>query len=125
MKIKFKNFFLCNISRLFLSTCLLGIYIYFFIQEIHQYRTYFSLSQLYAPVAYIVTNIVLFAVMLLPIIFVICKIIRNRNAVPETYGIAMNIFGRIFLDSFFVIIYFIVFLTIRLFTFTNFAVFLR
>lgn len=113
MKGKVKNFFLCNAFNLILLAGLLGVYIHFIVEEINPHTHIYSDFRPYSLIIYIITTVIHFVIMALPIAFVFYKIIKSRNDTFEPYGISMYIIGRVLVYSFLTIIYFFVFILLR------------
>ena len=113
MKYKIKNFFLCNIFNLILLAGLLGVYMYFIVEEINPHTHIYSYFRPYSLIIYIIATVIHFAITALPIAFVVYKIIKSRNDTFEPYDISMYIIGRVLVYSFLTIIYFFAFIILR------------
>ena len=110
MKSKVKNFFLCNVFRMFLLAGFLLVYIFHAILGI--YIIYTSWYDSWA-IGYMTIEIFIFLIMLLPIAFVIYKIIKSRNETYEPYSISMYLGSKIFTTLFLIVIYFLSYLLLR------------
>lgn len=107
MKSKVKNFFLSNMFRLIMLGGMLGVFIFrsveFFADANHGGCVYFLLSSTVETMILIITLII----WLLPIIFVIYRIIKKRNETFVTYSIVTDLVGGIFLDLVVIFLYFV------------------
>ena len=109
MKSKVKNFFLYNTFNLILLAGLMGVYIFYIVQ-----KNYIIQASWYKPLLIdIVTDVILFIIMLIPIAFVIYKIIKSRKDTYEPYSLSKYIGCKILINLLLIVIYFAAFILLR------------
>ena len=109
MKSKVKNFFLSNMFRLIMLGGMLGVFIFRIVEFIVDANTggtvYFYFSTPYEVV--VMEMVINLIICLLPIIFVIYRIIKKRNETFVSYSIVTDLVGGIFLDLIVIFLYFV------------------
>lgn len=98
MKDKIKNFFLSNMFRLIMLVGMLGVFTFRIVGFIIDDNSGGCVHYYFSSTDEILIKVITLIICLLPIIFVIYRIIKKRNETFVSYSIATDLVGGIFLD---------------------------